>query len=61
MPDENSLAGERELCTPESLLPYCSTTSAKLIISTMIAPTNAIIESCRLDEKLFRIILWTGE
>jgi hypothetical protein len=53
MPDENSLNEERELCTAELLLPYCTLTSAKLIMNTMIAPTNAIIESCLLDKKLF--------
>jgi hypothetical protein len=44
MPDENTLNEERELCTAESLLPYCTLTSAKLIMNTMIAPTNAKIE-----------------
>jgi hypothetical protein len=53
MPDENSLNEERELCTVEPLPPYCTLTSAKLIMNTMIAPTNAIIESCLLDKKVF--------
>ena len=53
MPDENSLDAERELCAAESLLPYCTLTSAKLIMNTMIAPTNAMIKSCPLDKTEF--------
>jgi hypothetical protein len=45
MPDENSLDDERELCAAESLLPYCTLRSAKLIMNAMIAPTNAKIET----------------
>jgi hypothetical protein len=45
MPDENSLDEERELCAADSLLPYGTLTSAKLIMNTMIAPTNAKIET----------------
>jgi hypothetical protein len=52
MPDENSLDEEAEPCAFESLLPYCTTT-AKLIMSTMIVPTNAIIERCLLDREVF--------
>jgi len=51
MPDENSLDEEAEPCASESLLPYCTTT-AKLIMSTMIVPTKAIIERCLLDREV---------
>jgi hypothetical protein len=61
MLDENSLDEKSETLAAESLLPCCGLTSARLIINSMTAPTNATIENSHPNIEDSSVPLLAGE